>query len=76
MLPKLWLFIQQTQVSQVTTEEPKETSVNNTEVGSLMYDYSAAITGLIIFTVVISAAVIYVFAQPTDLPKYKENDDR
>ena len=41
-----------------------------------MYDYSAAITGLIIFTVVISAAVFYVFAQPTDLPKYKENDDR
>ena len=34
--------------------------------------YSAVITGLIIFTVVISAVVIYVFAQPTDLPKHKE----
>ena len=41
-----------------------------------MSDYSAAITGLIVFTVVISAAVIYVLAQPTDLPRYKENDDR
>jgi len=38
--------------------------------------YSAAIKGLIIFTVVISAAVIYVFAQPTNLPYYKENDNR
>ena len=41
-----------------------------------MFDYSAAITGLIVFTVVISAAVIYVLAQPTDLPRYKENYDR
>ena len=41
-----------------------------------MSDYSAAITGLIVFTVIISAAVIYVLAQPTDLPRYKKNDDR
>ena len=45
----------------------KETSVN---------DYSAAITGLIVVTVVISAAVVYVLAQPTDLPRYKENKDQ
>ena len=41
-----------------------------------MTDYSAAITALIIVTVVISAAVVYVLAQPTDLPPYKENDLR
>ena len=40
-----------------------------------MNDYSAAITALIIVTVVISAAVVYVLAQPTDLPRYKENKD-
>ena len=34
-------------------------------------DYSAAITALIIVTVVISAAVVYVLAQPTDLPRYE-----
>ena len=39
-------------------------------------DYSAAITALIVVTVVISAAVVYVLAQPTDLPKYKENKDQ
>ena len=38
-------------------------------------DYSAAITALIVVTVVISAAVVYVLAQPTDLPRYKENKD-
>ena len=37
-----------------------------------MTDYSSAITALIIVTVVISAAVVYVLAQPTDLPRYKE----
>ena len=41
-----------------------------------MTDYSAAITALIIITLVISAAVVYVLAQPTDLPRYKENDPR
>ena len=41
-----------------------------------MTDYSSAITALIIVTVVISAAVVYVLAQPTDLPRYKENDSR
>ena len=37
-----------------------------------MNDYSAAITALIVVTVVISTAVVYVLAQPTDLPRYKE----
>ncbi|WP_256359527.1 hypothetical protein [Synechococcus sp. N32] len=41
-----------------------------------MNDYSAAITALIVVTVVISAAVFYVLAQPTDLPRYKENKDQ
>ena len=36
-----------------------------------MTDYSAAIFGLIAFTAVISAAVVYVLAQPTDLPVIK-----
>ena len=39
-----------------------------------MTDYSSAITALVIVTVVISAAVVYVLAQPTDLPRYKDND--
>ena len=33
-----------------------------------MTDYSAAIYGLIAFTFVITAGVVYVLAQPTDLP--------
>ena len=41
-----------------------------------MADYSSAITALVIVTVVISAAVVYVLAQPTDLPRYKANDPR
>ena len=41
-----------------------------------MNDYSAAITGLIVVTVVVSAAVVYVLAQPTDLPRYKETKDQ
>ena len=41
-----------------------------------MTDYSSAITALVIVTVVISAAVVYVLAQPNDLPRYKENDPR
>ena len=41
-----------------------------------MTDYSSAITALVIVTVVISAAVVYVLAQPTDLQRYKENDPR
>jgi len=45
----------------------RETSVN---------DYSAAITALIVVTMVISAAVVYVLVQPTDLPRYKENKDQ
>jgi FtsH-binding integral membrane protein len=38
---------------------------------SLMTDYSAAIYGLIAFTAVITAGVVYVLAQPTDLPSVK-----
>ena len=41
-----------------------------------MTDYSSAITALVIVTVVISAAVVYVLAQPTDLRRYKENVPR
>ena len=33
-----------------------------------MTDYSTAIFGLIAFTGVVSAAVIYILAQPSDLP--------
>ena len=32
------------------------------------------ITALVIVTVVNSAAVVYELAQPTDLPRYEEND--
>ena len=41
-----------------------------------MTDYSSAITELFIVTVGISAAVVYVMAQPTDLPTYKGNNPR
>ena len=34
------------------------------------------ITALVIVIVVISAAVVYLLAQPTDLPRYEENDPR
>ena len=37
-----------------------------------MTDYSTAIFGLIAFTAVVSAAVIYVLAQPSDLPVVKK----
>ena len=33
-----------------------------------MTDYSAAIYGLLAFTTVITAGVVYVLVQPTDLP--------
>ena len=33
-----------------------------------MTDYSVAIYGLLAFTTVITAGVVYVLAQPTDLP--------
>ena len=36
-----------------------------------MNDASAAVTALIVVTVCISAAVIAVLAQPTDLPRYE-----
>ena len=37
-----------------------------------MTDYSTAIFGLIAFTAVASAAVVYVLAQPSDLPVVKK----
>ena len=37
-----------------------------------MTDYSIAIFGLLAFTAVISAAVVYVLAQPSDLPVVKK----
>ncbi len=37
-----------------------------------MSDYSAAIYGLIAFASVITAGVVYVLAQPTDLPSVKK----
>ena len=43
---------------------------------SLMTDYSTAIIGLIAFTGVVSAAVIYVLAQPSDLPVVKKSQAR
>ena len=39
-----------------------------------MTDYSTAIWGLVSATTLLSAAVIYVFAQPTDLPVIKRKD--
>ena len=39
---------------------------------SWMTDYSAAIYGLIAFALVITAGVVYVLAQPTDLPSVKK----
>jgi hypothetical protein len=36
-----------------------------------MTDYTAAIYGLIVFTAVMTAGVVYVLAQPTDLPSVK-----
>ncbi|MBT65588.1 MAG: hypothetical protein CMN98_00385 [Synechococcus sp. NP17] len=43
---------------------------------STMTDYSTAIIGLIAFTGVVSAAVIYVLAQPSDLPVVKKSQAR
>ena len=36
-------------------------------------DYSTAIIGLIAFTAIVSAAVVYVLAQPSDLPVVKKD---
>lgn len=38
----------------------------------MMADYSTAIFGLLAFTAVISAAVVFVLAQPSDLPIVKK----
>ncbi|WP_256381397.1 hypothetical protein [Synechococcus sp. WH 8020] len=37
-----------------------------------MTDYSTAIFGLITFTAVVCAAVVYILAQPSDLPVVKK----
>jgi hypothetical protein len=37
-----------------------------------MTDYSGAIFALVAFTSVLTAAVVYVLAQPTDLPMIKK----
>ena len=37
-----------------------------------MTDYSTAIFGLIAFTGIVSAAVAYILAQPSDLPVVKK----
>ena len=37
-----------------------------------MTDYSTSIFGLIAFTGVVSAAVVYILAQPSDLPVVKK----
>lgn len=37
----------------------------------LMTDYTPFILGMVVFSVVITAAVAYVLAQPTDLPSLK-----
>ncbi len=41
-----------------------------------MNDYSAAVPASIMVTVVISVAVVFLLAQPTDLPRYEENKDQ
>jgi hypothetical protein len=38
----------------------------------LMTDYTPFILGMVVFSVVITAAVAYVLAQPTDLPSLKQ----
>lgn len=37
-----------------------------------MSDYTTAIAALIVVTVALSAAVVYILAQPTDLPVLKK----
>ncbi|QBE68922.1 hypothetical protein SynWH8101_1336 [Synechococcus sp. WH 8101] len=38
----------------------------------LVTDYTPFILGMVVFSVVITAAVTYVLAQPTDLPSLKQ----
>jgi hypothetical protein len=38
----------------------------------VMTDYTPLILGMVVFTMVITAAVAYVLAQPTDLPSLKQ----
>ena len=38
-----------------------------------MADYTSAICGLIAFVAVMTAGVVYVLAQPTDLPSLKNS---
>ena len=53
-----------TQLHSFTNELWFLTEVHN----PVITDYSAAIYGLLAFTTVITAGVVYVLAQPTDLP--------
>lgn len=39
-----------------------------------MTDYSTAIWGLVVAAVLLTSAVLYVLAQPTDLPVIKKQD--
>ncbi|EAR18475.1 hypothetical protein WH7805_01532 [Synechococcus sp. WH 7805] len=39
-----------------------------------MTDYTPFIIGMVVFGVVITAAVVYVLSQPTDLPSLKKKD--
>jgi hypothetical protein len=41
-----------------------------------MTDYTSAIAAVVVVTAVLSAAVIYVLAQPTDLPVIKKSQSQ
>ncbi|WP_256377590.1 hypothetical protein [Synechococcus sp. UW69] len=41
-----------------------------------MTDYTSAIAAVVVVTTVLSAAVVYVLAQPTDLPVIKKSQSR
>ena len=55
---------------QTVTEPPKLCYISSR--AHSMTDYSTAIFGLIAFTGVVSAAVVYILAQPSDLPVVKK----
>ena len=41
-----------------------------------MTDYTSSITAVIVVTAALSAAVVYVLAQPTDLPVLKKSQSQ
>ena len=55
---------------QTVTRSPRVCYISSQAL--LMTDYSTAIFGLIAFTGVVSAAVVYILAQPSDLPVVKK----